>query len=409
MKENTSNKNKTTTTFSHLGGTKMQINTAKFPIEVLPDWAKKTVTEVSKLIGISNSYPSGCLLGAVSSLLRKAKVSVRNGWEEPVVLWLIAYGETGVGKSAVFNFIMKPVRAHNDYILDKREKEQESEIVNVNRQIIDLKSQKGQTSLVKDRIFELKNKLKDIKSSFISNMIVYDTDVDSCLEIMDYYDGKLVILSSDDPLFYRIFLSNSGKCKLDQGILSKGFSGDPIYYSRVSKKKSVNISSPNISITIVAYPDMVRKAYKKLSFESEGFLSYFIPFVGEREIRDSRLSGIEKGVLNTYNEKCKKIAMRNPETSDVFTFEPEALDHLFELSEKNTDRFKTFSGNPAIMGSIRRYQSFLSRISVILHVLNNCDEAYWKKPIQKKTVEDAGKVMEEFVFPNIFNCHGLTY
>jgi hypothetical protein len=61
------------------------------------------------------------------------------------------------------------------------------------------------------------------------------------------------------------------------------------------------------------------------------------------------------------------------------------------------------------MRSIERYQSFLSRISVILHALNNCDEAYWEKPIEKKTVEDAGKVMEEFVFPNIFNCHGLTY
>jgi hypothetical protein len=384
-----------------------------FPVEFFPDWAREMITEVSKSVGITRDYVAGSFLGAASALLcGKAKVESKAGWIEPLVLWVIAAGKTGIGKGGVFKYIMQPIRLYGKYILDsslKRIEDQEKRIAYLKRKIKDFQRKKNRTPQEERELDKFTNELASTKPLGKVKLVTSDATLEACIKMMTRTNGRLIILDTEANQFKVMFGRYSKNNEKNYEAFLKGFSGELLDSDRITNDW-ITVENPSINFITSVQPDVIKQIFKDNLLESSGLIPRFLFFIGEstREDGSDYEYRIPDGIEQNYIKRCLKIAMRDTGTPDILCFDDEAKKYMKEVSKKNADRMKKDVNYSRILSFLERYDAQLVRIAAILHVLNNSDSQYWKMPVERDMVEKAYIIMENFVIPNIFNFYSIT-
>jgi hypothetical protein len=193
-------------------------------------------------------------------------------------------------------------------------------------------------------------------------------------------------------------------------VFSKGFSGRGLYGLPINKDYKLP-ESPNINIITSPSLDLANKAYQSKVLNYSTTFARFIPFVGESVENGSvnKATKVQDSTQRDYVEKCMNIAMRDKGSRDVLRFGRKAHEYFFDFSMHCENQYIDYRGKSRKLHAIIKHDYVVSRISAILHVLNNCDDCYWKMQIKESSVENAVKIFEQFVLPNVYRFRGLTY
>jgi hypothetical protein len=90
-----------------------------FPVSAFPRNCRAMIEEGSAAQGVDPAYWAVPLLGVLAGSIGATRtVEIKDGWEEPCVLWLAIVAPSGAGKSPPLRALLKPVRDH-DHTLHK--------------------------------------------------------------------------------------------------------------------------------------------------------------------------------------------------------------------------------------------------------------------------------------------------
>jgi hypothetical protein len=159
---------------------------------------------------------------------------------------------------------------------------------------------------------------------------------------------------------------------------------------------------------VTSQPSVVKDIFSKDNVEASGFLPRFIVFINKSMVgfRIFEKKGIDRNIIEAYNEKCLRIVKRDVPSRDIIELSPEAKEYFLYIQQHILEpRRRPDSEFSNIRFFLSRYESHFARIIGLLHILNNCDQEYWRMPVEKSSVEKAFRVMENFVIPNIINFY----
>ncbi len=271
-----------------------------FPTDALPDVLQKWVEAESHATQTPADL-AGLLSLAVCSacLARRVVVEPRNGWCEPVNLFVVVLLEPGNRKSAVFADATKPLR------------ELEAELIEAARPVVareqcdrrqdEARLRKLERMAAEKGDAEARREAGDLAATLakqpepaLPRLIVDDATSEKLGMMLDEQDGRIASMSPEGGVFDLMagLYSKSGSPQFD--VYLKGHSGDELITDRVSRK-SVRVEWPALTCAYATQPTVIGGLAKNPVFRGRGLLGRFLyaaprSWIGRREIAAAPVS-----------------------------------------------------------------------------------------------------------------------
>lgn len=336
-------------------------------------------------------------LGVLAAVLQKRfVVSPKQGYREPLALWLLVFLDPGTRKTAVQMFYKQP-------LVDwEKEQEQklEMEVIKVKheREHIDNQIQRLKTDAQKNGtsmdwvVNEVMN-LEEQKPKFVSipRILADDATPETMQNIMAANEERMAV-----------FTDEAGAFEVMSGMYTKGNANVNIYLQshagsavRVDRgNRSVSMDSPALTMCMAIQPSVLVQLGNKQGWRGNGFLArplYAIPesTVGHRDPRCTAV--VDDVVAAKYKDSVLGLLGIEPqedsngnESPRVIGLAPEALEHWYTFAEWVEARQGTNGEFYPIQDWTSKLPGAALRIAGLLEVARSGETT---KTISAKTME----------------------
>ncbi len=378
-------------------------NLPLFPVDIFPDWLGGFVSGIS----IATQTPkdlAGMLVLPISSTAVAGKfiVQLREGWWEPLNLFIISVLPPGERKSAVFAECAEPI--------EEFEKEESERLA---PEIAEAKTQK--------KILEERLRLEQGKSAKLSGLeakeaeqvagrvavelsefevlvpprfIADDVSPEKLTSLLAEQKGKIAVLSAEGGIFDIVAgrYSQNNSCNFE--VFLKGHAGDTLRVDRIGRPPEY-IKKPALTVGITVQPEVLRGLLEKPGFRGRGFLARFLyslpaSQVGRRKINSPPLKKeIKKqyyrGIINLLNLPL------GPEGKPfVLKLSGEATLISNEFEEWLEPKLGTNGELELITDWAAKLHGAVARIAGILHLTEHVNNnSPWEMPVSAESFEKA--------------------
>lgn len=389
-------------------------NLSSFPIECLPEILQKYTLELSEELQVSVDMVASSILG-ILSLCNQGKYYVegKEGWREPINLYILVIAPPAERKSAIFSKITKII-----YAYEKEKNLQLKPIIIANNNYIDILSKRIEEikKLLKkgngnqhELIQELEKKQKElsnIEEKKYIQLIADDITPEALVNLMKDNQDKMAIFSSEGGIFATISgRYNNNIPNID--ILLKSHSGDKV---RVNRKGNNNetemLDNPALTLLIFAQPLVLENLFQNVEFTSKGLCARFIycypkSRIGSRNI-ESKSVNIQ--TEQNYIELIKKLLKKEEEKILTLSKESQkiSIDFAKELEPKLVNEFYEMEDWAG------KFHGLILRIAGNLHMATNANTN--NSVISETTMKNAIKIGHYYLehAQNIYSMVGVN-
>lgn len=385
-----------------------------FPIECLPEVLQKYTLELSEELQVSTDMVASSILG-ILSLCNQGKYYVqgKEGWKEPINLYILVVAPPAERKSAIFsrltnviytyeknkNLELKPIIISNN---DKRDILIGS-IEEIKKKL--KRDNKNRYELLQE--LEIKqNELLNLEEINYIQLIADDITPEALVKLMKDNNGKMAIFSSEGGIFSTINgRYNNNIPNID--ILLKSHSRDKV---RVNRKQNDNetdiLDNPTLTILIFAQPLVLENLFKNVEFSAKGLCARFVYCYPKSRIgsRNIESKSVNSNTQEDYNYLIKKLLDNND--TKILTLSPEAnrisIDFAKQLEPKLNNELYDMSDWAG------KLHGLILRIAGNLHVANSI---YTNSTIiSKNTMENAIKIGKYYLeqAQNVYSIVGTN-
>jgi hypothetical protein len=375
-----------------------KLNVPRFPTHVLPSELRRWVEAES----VATQTPpdlAGLLSLAVCSagIARRVEVEPREGWREPVNLFVAVLLEPGNRKSAVFADAIRPLRELEAALIEhampevaraqsrRRVREREA------KKMEEAAASKGNRDAA-SRAEEIAAELAEEPEPVLPRLIIDDATAEKVGMMLADQDGRIASMSPEGGVFdlMKGMYSKSGMPQF--GVYLMGHSGDDLVTDRVSRK-CVRVKRPALTCAYAIQPAVIKGLAKEQAFRGRGLLARFLyaapqSWIGDREIASPP---VPHAVHCVYRETVRRLAATEGE--NVLQLSADAAVEFLNWESE----IEAMLGDGGRMEKKRDWGAKLAgatlRIAAVLH----CVEYGPKGPIEATTLSAAIEIARYLV------------
>lgn len=356
-----------------------EIQLSAFPIHCLPKVLKGYVEAVSEELQIPIAMVASGVLGVISVTNQgKYLVEGKEGWKEPVNLYILIIARPSERKSPTMVKIIKPLVEY-----EKEENE---------RRKFDIRNSK-------DRMEMYENKLKNLKSSYgrkkekeedIAQQIeVLNQEIDK-LEVVNYL--RLFVDDITPEALVSVMKENNEKIGMfsDEGgifstlagrysnnipnieIVLKAFNGTSVSVDRKGRETE-KLDNPYLTILLFVQPIVVENMFQNSEFRGKGLCARFLycypqSKVGTRNVNSKPMS---KEIEEKYIKLIKELLQVEAKETKILKLSTEA----YILSQNFAEDIEIKLGKELkpIEEWVGKFHGLVLRIAANLHIAENTD------------------------------------
>lgn len=268
-----------------------------FPTDILPPWSREWAEATAQATQTPPDL-SGMLVLALNgaALAGRFSVVVRDGWTEPLNLFVVVVLPPGERKSVVFGKALAPVQqAEREAVASKAAAiaaaASKRRVLEARLKAVESKAAKA--AKMNDRL-NLEREAVSIAEELASHVVIakpqlYCDDVtpEKLTQLLATQDGRMLQAGAEGTAFEIAKGRYSETANFD--VYLKGHAGDPLRTGRIGRGDEA-VDHPALSLALTVQPDVVRGLAESATMRGRGFLArfaYSVPLsrVGGRSIR----------------------------------------------------------------------------------------------------------------------------
>lgn len=359
---------------------------SEFPIQIFP----KTIQDIAEATSICSDYPidyiSASLLSAsATSIGNTHSINVKNNWHETAILYLALVGNPGMNKSHPLSFAYEPLFEKDkktDFDFRKRYKEYE------------------QTKEMRRKEREELNISPSIEEPILKKIIVSDITAESLVVILQDNQRGLGVYADELGAWLNTFSRyNNGS---DEPFWLSCYSAKPILINRKHMKIPISINKPFVNVIGTIQTGLLY-GLAEGNKSKNGFMDRILFVFPKKQLKKywskellpqvitnkwadiiERLLNLEF-VTDEYNTPVPKIIKHSPN----------AFELLAEWQKYNTD-LSNQESNDILKGIYSKLEIYISRFSLIIHMLRKVCFETDSEQIDIETVEKSIRLTEYF-------------
>jgi putative DNA primase/helicase len=314
-----------------------------------PDFLRDFCLAVAEDLQVPFELPLVGALGALSvACQRKFEVYVKEGFTEPVNLYLICPLEPGERKSATLKITKRPLQ---EWELEQRailepEKQQAESRAKSLQKTADQKrteaSKEGDEKL-RERLFQEAADLEAQKPDIpvLPRLLVDDVTMERFAEIAWEQGERIGVIEAEGGIFDTMAgRYQNGVPNLDFPL--KGFSGDPVHIDRKGQE-SIAMNGPAITFCLCPQPAVMRSLREKPMFLERGLIGRFLFWLPRSRVGSRKMDSdaTPRRLVGQYDTILKRLLAMESPLSDNGT--PRA--NLLNLAPEAMCLWRNFAGD----------------------------------------------------------------
>ncbi|MCX7016753.1 MAG: YfjI family protein [Candidatus Sumerlaeota bacterium] len=375
-----------------------------FPVHVLPDRFRRFVEAVSVATQTPLDLAGMLVLSAVAvCLAKKVEIMAREGWLEPLNLFVVVVLPPAARKSAVFRVVVAPIEAHERRLAEGvapqiREAKVRLKILEGRKQRLEKQTIAKPDPLHQKELVELTREIEETCIPASPRLIVDDVTPEKLASLLSVHGGRMAVLSPEGDIFDIITGRYSAKGDANFGVLLKGHCGDTLRVDRVTRP-SEHIPKPALTLGLAIQPEVILGVMNQGVLRGRGLLARFLyslprSLIGQRSVDPPP-------VPNETQDQYSRYMMALLQIEPAIRQDGEPEPHVLRLSDQADSALRAFQvwleprlAEGAELGTIADWAGKLAgavvRIAGLLHMADWIDTpAPWEKPIPESTMTRA--------------------
>lgn len=371
-----------------------------FPAHRLPPWLNEYVVALATALQVPIDLPALLVLAVLATAAGgRAKVEIRDGWLEPLNLFVSIAMPPGSRKTPAYMRITRPLMDHERAAAE--ESKAEVSEARVRQAIAKADALRAQTEAEKASPeareeaahFAAAQALmaEAITVPVIPRLMVDDATPEALTSIMAEQGGRIGMFSDEGDVFSMMAGRYSSKGP-NLAIYLKGHVGSPIRVDRKNRDPEF-IGSPALTLGLTVQPEILKSLMAIEGARGRGLLGRFLWAVPPSNIgfRLSSPDPVPAAVDATYQANVRLIVASLAEWTDPIplVFTEDAARALVAFQDRLEPRLREFGGD---LGHIADWASKLightARIAGLLHLATHI-HGRWAGQVQADVVADA--------------------
>ena len=349
-------------------------NLPDFPVNALPDAIRNYVLAVSESTQTSVDMGATAAL-AILALCVQGKYRIRGkaDWTEPLNLFTVIVAEPSERKSAVINFMTKPINAfeseyNRQHAAELESSKMKKRILERRQRALEDKAAKGK--LEDGELDHLAQELASYKEKTPLRLYVDDVTTEKLTSVLADCGGKAAIVSAEGGIFDMLSGIYSKNVNID--VMLKGHSGDSIRVDRIGRN-SESIMNPALTVLLTVQPNVLSGMMQNGTFRGRGLTARFLycmptSIVGQRKYRTEP---IPAEFTRRYTDQIRNLLEDEPQVEpEIIALSPDADKLLESFSGEVEAKLKQEYADMSdwagkLVGAVLRIAGVLCRASVI--------------------------------------------
>ena len=351
-----------------------QYTLPQFPVDALPPIIQDYVTAVAESTQTPVDMSASAAL-AVLALCQQGKFRIRGkaDWTEPLNLFVVIVAEPSERKSAIINFMTRPLNAYEaEY---NRRNAAALEASKMKKRILERQQRTLEDKIAKGNADQAElerfaQQIADYRELTPMRLYVDDVTTEKLTSVLADNGGKAAIVSAEGGIFDMLSGIYSKNVNID--VLLKGHSGDSIRVDRIGRNNE-SIMNPALTVLLTVQPNVLSGMMQNGTFRGRGLTARFMycmptSIVGQRKYRTEPVPAEISYKYDILIRNLLEEEVDNP--PEEITLSDEADRLLEEFSCEVESRLKTeYADIPdwagKLVGAVLRIAGILCRSSVI--------------------------------------------
>jgi hypothetical protein len=396
-----------------------------FPVETLPPWLAEWIRAEAQATQTPQDLPGMLALAvAGAGMAGKFRVVIREGWSEPVNLFVAIALLPGERKTAVFADVLGPVQVYEGQEI-LRLVPIIAEADSAHRMMeVKLKKLEGKAASEEDAVKQnaLKNEAMQLAKELAEHVVPEepqyfcdDTTPEKLVNLLAHQGGRILQASAEGTAFEIAKGRYSETANFD--VYLKGHAGDPLRSDRISRA-SDKVDRPALSCALAVQPDVIRGLAEQASLRGRGFLArwlYAIPrsLVGTRQIAPPAVpekvaQEFNRAMLATWNLKgtTDKTGRPAPHHLRLSAESEKALREFESWLEPQLAEGEELS---YLAGWANKLAGAIARVAAIIHIAEAVGDVNKAclDPIALETMQAAIRQGRDYLLPHAQVAFGM--
>ena len=323
-----------------------------FPTESLAPWQRDFVVKLATATQTPPDLAAMLVLAtAAAAVAKRAVVRIREGYSEPLNLFVMVQQPPAARKTSVFREVLQPIEEHEREIATLAR----PAIAVANSQLaidrktleeLERRASKAQEEVERAGLTEqaraLAEDLAARRQPEVPRWLVDDATPESLINRMALNGGRIFAASPEGGLIEMIGGRYSqGKSSANMAVYLKGHAGDQIRVDRMNRPPEF-IDKPALSIALAVQPSVVEGLASNPNFRSRGLLGRFAYSLPPSKIgrRDLDPEPVSPAVREAYRSATRALLAIEPAVDE----RGEPVEHVIGLLAGAYDRWLSFAG-----------------------------------------------------------------
>ncbi len=357
--------------------------TNPFPLEALPPLLRQVVGEGSLAAPAPESLVAAVALGVISASLGGGLKAVSSrGRATGANLYILAFAESGTGKSSAFNIVGRPYLKESERRIQEWRSERAPKFralaetakadLDHAKSLRKAAASEADLRAAEASIVEAQRRLDEAMGSlnFEPSLNLGQATSEALpIALSKSPQEANAILSADARDVLGIILGRYAKAKFtDEHVYVQAYSGDPYAVTRVGRPP-ISIQQPVLTLCLMVQPDMWRRLTEAEAMQESGFLARSLMFDSrarparppEAEFSEAAAVAWEDLVLDLLR------AFRDQESPAIIAMSPEAEAAFHSLAAEAADKQESGGAWNDIRSFAARLAENATRLAVVLH------------------------------------------
>ena len=377
---------------SQVSKTKAQIKQSyrKFPIDSLPEPVHSFVKETSLSLGCDPSFVVLPLIAAIAAAIGNTRViRLKNGWDEPSIIWTIIVGESGTLKSPAMDKALKATR-------DRQAKKLQEYSAAMEEYEEELTKYEADRNKYKQGKLEGDPPRKP-KEPVAERYLVSDTTIESLAIVLnEAFRG--VLLARDELGGWIGSFDQYKKGKADAAQWLELFRAGCLLIDRkTGKQKIISVSRASVSITGGIQPGLLRRIIGEEYIEN-GLAARFLMAMPPRRKKKWTDREVSSELLEKINVMFNRLFELTPKSSDEGELSPIPIELSSEAKELWIEFYNSISKeqiklNSALAAAWAKLEGYAARIALIIHLIKGMEG-----PIDRDSIQSGIEIIKWFSY-----------
>lgn len=378
-----------------------------FPTAALPGWLRRFVEGLSLATQTPPDLPGMLSLSVVAAAsAKRVAVRVREGWIEPINLYVVVVLDPGERKTPVFNAMAAPLEEHEreesrrmaDEIAAAKNQMRIAEQTLKKMQDRAARAKPEQREILVNEADRLARGLMGMRVPAEPRFLADDTTPERLATLLDEQNGRMAVMSDEGGIFDLMAGRYSNNNTPNFEVYLKGHAGSTLRVDRVGRSRDY-VHRPALTIGLTIQPEVLRGLMSKAGFRGRGLLGRFLYSFPEGRMggRDVDPPPVPPSVQEAYRQGALGLLAQPIEVDDagnpvelLLDLEDQAREVLLEFARCVEPQLAPHGDLGIMTDWGGKLVGAVVRVVGVLHMAEHAsDPAPWDRPIRAQIVRKA--------------------